>query len=185
MISISNIKVLFISFLLFLLTFLVSCQKAYYDDFIIDNVKINESEDYIYLDIDAKPLNEINIDGYNKMHAISVGLKYDEVSHLYINENTKNYDLENLNSISIDDSNSFYQPEEYNLLGKVDLNPYLDDIKSKIILPVLNGKKIENINIDGEVICKDSKLIISARDLIYDKKLNTFTAIWILGDYFY
>ena len=169
--------------------FCYSCQnnkemkKEFYDDCIIGNIKINETEKFIILDIDSKELSDIDIDGYNNMHYLSVAFDYDEQSHLYKNSNNKK--LESLDSISIDDSNSFYQPEEYNFLGKFNLNLYLDDVKQKVILPIIEGKKLENVSIDGEVTDKDSKLIISARGLTYDKELKVFKTLWVLGDYLY
>ena len=176
-------KILFVNIILLISILLFSCKKKYYDHFAINNIEINENERYIILDIDRKELSNIDIDGYNNMHSISVAFDYDEKSHLYKNSNNK--ELESLDSISIDDRNSFYQPEEYNFLGKFNLNLYLDDVKQKVILPIIEGKELKNINIDGEVADKNSKLIISARGLTYDKELKVFTTLWILGDYLY
>ena len=163
--------------------FIEETKNKFYDDFIIDNVRINEGENFISLDIDRKIWTEIDIEGYDKMHSVSIFLQYDEKSHLYKNSN--NNVLESLDSISIDDSNSFYQPEEYNLLGKANINPYLDKVREYLIYPIIENKKLESINIDGEIICDNSKLIIDSRGLVYDKELKTFTSVWLLGNYYY
>ena len=63
-------KILFVNIILLISILLFSCKKKYYDDFIINNIKIDENEKYIILDIDIKELSNIDIDGYNNMHYI-------------------------------------------------------------------------------------------------------------------